>query len=204
MSDKLHSLTVVVRERVSAELLLNRSRPGEALWSWPLFCAEGSEYCCGCLPPTTWGKQSKVPYSAPIAFGDVLRPAVDELLDRALLRWPSVSALVLGRASRRVLSVLAPVPIPEQYKSIRDGKDAPLRDGRTPRIAPGVTQEVLFLVEGLQHLQVTGLSQLRSLGHHSVAARALVRHPGGTVSWHNLHHAEYVVAPVPQPAALPA
>jgi len=154
VSDELHSLTVVDQEWVSTELMLNGNRPRAALWSWSLFCAEGSEYRCGCLAPTAWGEQSEVPYSVSIAFGDVLRPAVDELLNRAPF-CRSVSKLTLGRASRP--SVLALVTIREQYKSIRDREDASLRDGRTPRIACGVAQEALFLVEGLHMSYPTAL-----------------------------------------------
>jgi len=49
-----------------------------------LFCTEICDYSRDCLGPTAWSKQSEMSYCAPIAFGDVLQPAVDELLNRAL------------------------------------------------------------------------------------------------------------------------
>jgi len=134
MSDKLHGLTVFVQPRVTTELRLDRNRSGQALWSWSLFGAEICEYSCGYLGPTAWSKQAEMSYRVSIAFGDVLRPAVDELLNRALHRDPSMQALVLT---------------PKPHKSIFDGKNTPLRNGRTPDIAPGMTQEALFPLEGL-------------------------------------------------------
>src|SRR5712692_380280 len=75
-----------------------------------------------------------MPYCVTIAFGDVLCPPVDELLDRVPHRLASVPALVL---------------VPEPHKPVGNAKNAPLRDGRTPHIAPGVAQEMFFSVEGL-------------------------------------------------------
>ena len=134
MSDKLHGLTAFVQRRITTELRLDRNRPRQALRSLSLFCAEICEYSCGDLGPTALSKQSEMSYRVPIAFGNVLRPAVDELLNRALHHDPSMKA---------------PVLTPKPHKSVFDRKNTPLRDGRTPDIAPGITQEVLFSMEGL-------------------------------------------------------
>jgi hypothetical protein len=157
MSDKLHGLIVFVQLRVTTELRLDRNRSRQALRSSSLFCAEICEYSCGYLGPTAWSKQSEMSYRAPIAFGNVLRPAVDELLNRALHRDPSMKA---------------PVLTPKAHKSVFDRKSTPLRDGRTPDIAPGITQKVLLSMEGLHMhdplalLFVTGgnMSRLRPGG----------------------------------------
>ena len=134
MSDKLHGLTGFVQLRVTTELRLDRNRPGQAFRSFSLFCAEICEYSCGYLGPTAWSKQAEMSYCVPIAFGNVLRPPVDELLDRALHHDPLMQA---------------PVLTPKPHKSVFDGKNTPLRDGRTFDIAPGITQKVLFSLEGL-------------------------------------------------------
>jgi hypothetical protein len=66
----------------------------------------------------------------------------------------------------------APVLTPKAHKSVFDRKNTPLRDGRKPDIAPGITQKVLLSMEGLHMhdplalLFVTGgnMSRLRPGG----------------------------------------
>jgi hypothetical protein len=68
MSHKLHGLTALIQQRVSAEPL-DRNRPRQPLSSWSLFCTENSENG-RCYPgPTAWSQQSEMPYRVAITFG---------------------------------------------------------------------------------------------------------------------------------------
>jgi hypothetical protein len=64
----------------------------------------------------------------------MLRPSVDEILNRECHGLSSAQALVV---------------VPEPDDSLRDRHDPPFRDWRPPHVAPGVTQEMFFSVEGL-------------------------------------------------------
>ena len=131
MSDEFHWLPLVVHERVRAAQLLDGNHSRKALGSWSLLCAKDGENCSGYLGPTARSKQSEVFHRVAITLWDVLCPQVDELLDCAPLRLPSVRRLV---------------HVPEPHKAVDDIKNALLREGRTPHIAPPIAQEVFFFV----------------------------------------------------------
>jgi len=69
-----------------------------------------------------------------VALWNMLRPPVDEDVDRKYHGLSSAQELVL---------------VPEPDDTIRDRNDPSFCDWRPPHVAPGVTQEMLFSVEGL-------------------------------------------------------
>src|ERR1700731_4572360 len=95
MSDEFHWLPLAVDERVWAAQLLDGNHPRKALGSWSLLCAKDGENCGGNHRPSARTKQSEVPHCMTIALWEVLRPQVNELLDSAPRRLPSVRLLVL-------------------------------------------------------------------------------------------------------------
>ena len=131
MSDEFHWLSLVVDERVLAAQLLDANRPRKALGSWSLLFTNKGENCGGYLGPTARSKQSEVSHRMTIASGDVLRPPVDELLDCAPHRLPSVRCACpctrTAQTRRRYQECVAPRRADASHSVRRSSGSVPFR-----------------------------------------------------------------------------
>jgi hypothetical protein len=113
---------------------LNGNSPGEAFRPSPPLFPNQQESCFDNLIPAVWAEQPEISHGVTVAFWNMLRPSVDEVLNRKRHGLSSAEALVL---------------VPEPDESIRDRYDPSFCDWRPPYVASGVTQNMLFSVEGL-------------------------------------------------------
>jgi hypothetical protein len=106
-----------------SEVSLYRLRPRARLGAWPSLLPQNDNDGCRCLPQRTRSEQPKIPHSVPIAFRNVLCPAVYELFQGALHLNLATQPFVFE---------------PKPDGSFPDPGDTTLRNGWAPYVATGV------------------------------------------------------------------
>ena len=108
--------------------------PTARFGAWPSLLSQNCKDGCRGLPESARGEKPKGANSVLIAFWNVLRPTINELFQRASHENQPTQLFVLE---------------PERDGPLSDVGDTTLRDGWPPYVATGVSQEMLFRLEGL-------------------------------------------------------
>jgi len=107
-----------------------RTRSGARLWLLP---QDGEDGCRG-LPDRARSKKPKAPNRVLIVLRNMLRPAVNELLKRALHLNAATQLFVF---------------VPKSNSSFPDPGDASLSNGRPSYVATGILQEMPLVLKWL-------------------------------------------------------
>src|SRR5262249_18533205 len=133
-SDPLHPFSCVVKEWVTSEVSPEGIRPRPRFRAWFLPLSQKREDGGRRLPKRARREQSKAPNRVLIRFWNVLGPTINEIFQRVGY---------VNLASRSFIFS------PKRDRSLLDRDNAALRNRWPPYITTGISQEMLFRIEGL-------------------------------------------------------